>query len=198
MKSLMDLRVRPGEPVKAEAWNALLDWLRASQVVGGAHVRVARTPHGTFITALPGALPVAGAFAVSLVVGASGGQAAAVRRGLVEGVEPKINGQKSGGNPEEPDAPLPVLDLPKPTKPEGGIYLKCSMAKQSWRIEKVEITFEATPPAPQPWQAWKLVAILRRSGELWEVAHQAVHWNLGHYAYGRKPSGKARHLFFAR
>lgn len=199
MKSLLEMKVRKGEPVKAEHWNALLDWLRATQVVGGSNVRVNRTPNGTYVTALPGALPVSGAFAVSLGT-AETGQAATVSRGLVEGVEPTVGtpAKKIGGDAADPNAPLPGLKLPDPSKAEGYIYLRCDLSQESWRIAAAEVIFQAEAPAPKEWTAYKLLAILRKSGEAWEVAHQAVHFNLGHYAYGRKSSGKARHLFFAR
>jgi hypothetical protein len=91
-----------------------------------------------------------------------------------------------------------VLQIPIAVKEEAYIYLKCGISKESWRLEKAEITFEREVPIPKEWTAYKLLAILRKSGASWQIAHQAVHFNLGHYAYGRKPTGKARHLWFAR
>ena len=194
------MKAKPGEPILAEHWNALLDWLRATQVLGGANVRVSRTPNGTWVTAQPGAIPVAGAFDVRLGSEESG-QVATIARGLVEGIEPTIKGVKISGDANTPDLPAPTLALPTPDSAEGYIYLACEIGKESWRITKVEPVFLAAPPAPKEWMAYKLLAILRSEGDsppAWTRAHQAVHFDLGHYPYGRKPSGKARHLFFAR
>lgn len=201
MNSLLDMRAKPGDPILAEHWNALLDWLRATQILGGANVRVSRTPNGTFVNAQPGAIPVAGAFDVQL--GSDGsGQVATVARGLVEGIEPMLRGVKISGDAKDPAVPAPKLALPKPSAAEGYIYLECKIAKESWRITSIEPVFLAEPPAPKEWTAYKLLAILRQAGEgesaAWSRAHQAVHFDLGHYPYGRKSSGKARHLFFAR
>lgn len=197
MKSLVELKVAEGEPISAEAWNALVDAIRSAQILGGSNVRVNRTPNGTFVTALPGALPVSGAFAVSLGSSTSG-QVCTVSRGLIDGIEPVINEKKISGDPEQPDELPPTLPLPKPSAAEGYIYLECMLGRESWRITKAEITFEAKPPAAKEWTAYKLIAILRKADTEWQVAHQAVHFNLGHYPYGHKSSGKARHLFFAR
>jgi hypothetical protein len=199
MKSLLDLKVQEDEQVSAAKWNALLEHLRASQIVSGAQVRVSRTPSGTLVTARPQAVPIGGAFQVRLGADEAGtGQAAEIGRGLIEGIEPEIGGKKIGGDPAKPDIPPPKLPLPKPSKPEGYLYLKIQLKKENWRIEKAEPVFQEKPPAPGEWVAWKLLAILRRNGDQWQLAHQAVHFNLGHFPAARKSNGKARHLFFAR
>ncbi|TSA32136.1 MAG: hypothetical protein D4R65_10075 [Verrucomicrobiaceae bacterium] len=198
MNSLLNMQVKKGDPVLAEHWNSLLDWLRATQIIGGDNVLVSRTPNGTFVRALPTAsAPGAAAWRVSL--GASDAeQTATISRGLIEGVEPTIKDKKIGGDPINPDVPAPALPLPKPGAAEGFLYIKATLSKEIWRIEKAEITFEEKAPSAKEWTAYKLLAILRKSGEAWQLAHQAIHFNLGLYSYGRKPSGKARHLFFAR
>ena len=195
--SLQSMRVKKGDPVLAQHWNSLLDWLQQAQVIGGSNVRVSRTPYGTTVDALPVAVqPASGAFAVSLGTGPKG-QTSAVSTGLIEGIKPTIDGYKIDGS-DTSDKNPPVLQIPIAVKDEAYIHLKCGISKESWRIEKAEITFECETPAPKEWTAFKLLAILRKSGTAWQVAHQAVHFNLGHYAYGRKPTGKARHLWFAR
>jgi len=40
-------KVKPGDPIKASDWNALIDFVRAAQVNPGSGVRVTRTPSGT-------------------------------------------------------------------------------------------------------------------------------------------------------
>ena len=203
MKTLLDLQRRPGDPVRAEDYNALLEWLRAVEVRGGPNVMVARTPQGTFITAKPAALPVQGAFEVS--VSADGDkQAATVSRGLLEGIEPVMKaGDKdvpiSGDATKDPPAEAPALALPKPATAEGGIYLEAELDKTTWLITRAEVKFYPLPlPSPEPWRARKLLAIVRKAGDAWEKCFQAVHFNMGHYAYGRRPNGRARHLWFAR
>jgi hypothetical protein len=194
MKTLLDLQKRPGDAVLAEDFNALLDWLRAVEVRSSPGVRVTRTSAGTFITATASALPVAGAFDVTVT-----GQDAQIRRGLVEGIEPVIKDVRIGGDEAAtPPVAPPVLKLPAPTGAEGYIYLEAELNQGTWRIAKVEPKFYAAPPSPEPWKARKLLAILRNSGNAWEKALQAVHFNMGHYAYGRRPNGRARHLWFAR
>jgi hypothetical protein len=207
MKSLLELKVQPGESLSAERWNALLDWLRASQVMSGPGVLVSRKPTGTFLTLAPVAVDGPGAFAVSLVAGAGGkGQGVQVGRGLIEGIEPVIGtGDKgvkiSGDAAAKPAVAVPTLALPEAAKAEGYLYFKVTIEKDSWRMSRAEVLFQEKPPAGEAWVAWKLLAILGRvgsTGKMWRLAHQAVHFNLGHYAYGRRSSGKARHLFFAR
>lgn len=196
MQSLVDLRVSPTEVVRASHWNSLLAWLRSAQILAAPGVRVMRTPNGTMVTATPVALPARGAFAVS--VGSAGeGQAARVSPGMVEG----IVGSMGVDAVSLLDDPAPALPLPDAAGAagEGYIYLRISMTK-SWYVERSEVIFSAVPLAAEPWLAHKLVAILRADPDAgtWSVALQVVHFNLGHYAYGRKPSGIARHLFFAR
>ena len=198
--SLQSMRVQKGDPVLASHWNSLIDWMKQLQIIGGTNVRVSRTPYGTTVDALPAAVAQVGAFAVSLGSGPNG-QTAAVSLGLIEGIKPTIAGYFIDGT-DTSDKKPPVLQIPIAVKEEAYIHLKCTISKESWRIEKAEITFEREVPVPKEWTAYKLLAILRKSGEApaasWQVAHQAVHFNLGHYAYGRKSSGKARHLWFAR
>lgn len=197
MRTLQEMLVKPGEPVSAAKWNGLLAALRSLQIVGGREIEIRRTPHGTFVSARPQALPARGAFAVSV-----SGRVARVDRGLVEGIEPTIGEdppRRIGGDPLRPQDGVPSLALPKPTAPEGWMYLRCSLDEGSWRISKAEVVFLSEPPKPEPWVAFKLLAILRREAlEGWQLALQAVHFNLGHYAYGRRTGGRARHLWFAR
>ncbi len=40
-------KVKPGDPIKASDWNALIDCVRASQINPGSGVRITRTPSGT-------------------------------------------------------------------------------------------------------------------------------------------------------
>ena len=40
-------KVKPGDPIKASDWNALIDFVRSAQVNPGSGVRVTRTPSGT-------------------------------------------------------------------------------------------------------------------------------------------------------
>ena len=199
--SLQSMRVKRGDPVRAQHWNSLLDWLQQSQIIGGTNVRVSRTPYGTTVDALPTAVQQKGAFAVSLGSDANG-QTASVALGLIEGVIPTIKDKKIDGSDAADKTTPPQLAIEAPSaKTDGYIYLKCTLSKESWRLEKAEITFESKVPAGKEWTAYKLLAILRcGTGDkpAWELAHQAVHFNLGHYAYGRKSSGIARHLFFAR
>ncbi len=197
VKTLLDLRKRPGQPVLAEDFNALLDWVQRVEVRGGPGLRVSRTAAGTFITVVPSPLAVGGGvFEVQVTAGPGGGQAVRVGRGLVEGIEPVIDGVPLGADP------APLLELPRPEAAEGYVYLQGELESPGWRLRRVVVAFRTTPPAAEPWRAWKLVAILRRAGQgegaRWEKALQAVHFNMGHYAYGRRPTGRARHLWFAR
>jgi len=184
--------------VRAEQWNALLDWLRASQIIGGENVLVSRSPYGTYVQARPSGVASrgAGAFAVG-ISSRDGGQVATVSRGLLEGVEPRIEGLRISGA-DDPQQTPPTLALPTPEAAEGYLYAEVTLSPVSWRAESATIIFSATPPGALEWRAYKLLAILRNSGGAWQIAHQAVCFNLGLYSYGRKASGKARHLFFAR
>jgi hypothetical protein len=47
-------KAKPGDPIRAADWNALIDFVRAAQIVPGSGVRVTRTPSGTALAVAPG------------------------------------------------------------------------------------------------------------------------------------------------
>lgn len=197
MKSLLDLRRTPGQPISASDWNALLRWLHATQLRPGPGIRLARTPSGTIVTATPAPIAPSGPFLPALTTTHDGRQAIQFTRGLIAGVEPRIGSTPIGGHPGRPNDPPPALPLPPPDTQLGYIYAQCALDRATWRINSSEVIFLPEPPPPAAWTAHKLLALLQRNGRAWAIALRACHFNISHYPYGRKPNGLARHLWFA-
>lgn len=91
-------RVKPGDPIKADEWNRLVDTLRSLVVQPGSGIRVTRTPSGTTLAVVPG-----GAFAapqsfthpfkVIVAKNEKGNVRVQVSFGTVSSIEPTLGGQ---------------------------------------------------------------------------------------------------------
>ncbi len=98
--------VRPGDPIPklASFWNGLRAAVRARRLLPGRGVRLRETPVGTIINFDVAAAVWDHPWRITLT-----GNEAVLRRGLVDGIEPKIGDRPMSGDDKKPDPPgLPI------------------------------------------------------------------------------------------
>src|SRR5438874_578642 len=128
--------VKPGDPITllASFWNGLKAAVRARRIIAGVGVRLREMPFGTIINFDADAAQWDHPWRVSLT-----GNEATLRRGLVDGVEPKINGRLMSGDDKNPDPPrLPIA--PNRFSPQGlsliCVEIECD---EHWNTKAVTI-----------------------------------------------------------
>ena len=113
------------------------------------------------------------------------------QRGLIEGIEPTIDGVPISGK----DGVIPAFTVTPAAFSAGEalIYFRLSLST-GWGVTKIEPFASAEAPGTQPYIADKLALILFADGTFW----RAMVANQGHLAINRRPEGIAQHLFWAK
>ena len=205
--------VRRGQPITADLWNRLVAVVRAVRLLPGDGARLRSTPDGTIIGFDAAPAPWAHPFQVSLI----GRSAAQIGPGLVNAIEPKIDGAPLSGTDGKPPPKLEFgkLKLDKDGRGYVAIEITCDGKWKLKTMEMVQVAYfdsengEDQPPGSGgpsaiggiPGISGRRVryplAMLRQrtSGQL--DLFQIVFFNIVHRAQPRNATNDvARHFFW--
>ena len=126
--------VRRGQPITAGLWNRLIAAVRAVRLLPGDGARLRSTPDGTIIGFDAATAPWAHPFQVSLI----GQSAAQIRSGLVNSIEPKINGVPLSGTDSKPAPKLDFGKLKLDTDGRGYVAIEITCGTK-WEIRTMEM-----------------------------------------------------------
>ncbi len=185
------LIVRTGQRITAILWNKLVAAVRSCRVLAGEGIRLRITPNGTIVSCSTWK-PWNHPFKVSM-----GPESATVERGLIDGIEPTIDGVPIGGDADK-NKPQPKLKIKPPKTGKDGrgwiaVEITCDTEKQ-WAVKSAEIVQVAELLVSDKAKARHPIAMLRR-GKTGDLSHfQIEFFNLQHRADVQDAS--ARHFFW--
>ena len=205
--------VHPGDPIPklAAFWNGLKAAVAARRLLPGVGVRLREMPFGTIINFDADAAVWDHPWRVALT-----GNEATFRRGLVDGMEPKIGDRFMSGDKKNPDPPRLTIASRLFTK--DGLSLICveiecdeNWSTKSAKLIQVARLSDANPDAPgdgtmpllPPALSGRktrcpLVQLRQRDGGS-IAAFQIVYFNLRHislFPSGTTDGKRVRHFFF--
>ena len=209
MKSLLELRKRPGDEITAADWNELLAWIAKATPQATPGQRRRELSDGVILSRKAAGLVkrYSHAWKVSLEEGAGGRVRVTMRAGSIGGVEAAISGRRL--NEPDSNGVLPFLEAargdfqtsgPDTVTTRAMVYARVTVGKD-FEVEKVEPTILSAPPKAQAWTAWKLLAVLLRDASDPDGAirmEQVALFHLGFAASDqRKTIGRFRAWFWA-
>lgn len=188
------LILKNGEPVTA-AHVTQLAALTTRTFEPGVNVRQRVLPWGTIqnYDAKGGGF-VSPYFAPTVSRSEDEGFSVSWQRGLIEGVEPTIEGVPISGDREK--GTIPAFKVPKSAFGDAGealVYFRLHLG-EGYGITKIEPFAAPETPTIQPFLADKLALIIYEDGSFW----RALVSNQGHLAINRRAGGLAQHIFWAR
>jgi len=193
------LLVKQGEEVGADKVRRLESLIARQSVLPSPSVRQRRLPWGTINSYRAGAggggtSPI---FAPQVTRQGKDGFRVTWERGLIEGVEPQIDGEPisgkraANGNPGKPPSFFVPADAFK--NGEAKVYFRGTISP-GWVITKMGPFASPDVPKQKPWTCDKLALLLFSDGTFW----RALYSNQAHLAINRRTDGTAQHLFWAR
>lgn len=117
-------------------------------------------------------------------------------RGLIDGVEPQIDGVPiSGARANGEAGKPPVFFVPSEAFKDGEakVYFRGTIAL-GWIVTKLVPFASPEVPKTRPWSCDKLALLLFADGTFW----RALYANQGHLAINRRTDGTAQHLFWSK
>lgn len=189
----LSLFVRPGERITAVLWNKLVAAARSCRILAGDGIRLRKTPDGTLISCSVWQ-PWSHPFKVSV-----SGTSATISRGLVNGVEPKINDVPIGGD-EASGKAQPKLEFKEPKFGKDGrgwiaVEVMCDKEKQ-WALASATVVQVADLKSGDATKARHPIAMLRKTKAGSLIHFQIEFFNLQHKADVRENGSTARHFFW--
>ncbi len=193
--SVERLLLKTGEQPTAAHLNALNAIIAQQQQLGGRNVRRRIYPWGTHThyTGSGGSAESSPIFGPSIGGSKSAGYTVTWERGLIEGVEPTIEGVPISGDKDTKKVPS-FLVPPEAFGDTGEalIYFRLVLTTE-YTVEKIEPFAARETPKSQDYVADKLALLLFEDGSHW----QALQFNQGHLAINRH-GGRAQHIFWAK
>ena len=189
----LSLFVRPGQAITAVLWNKLVAAARSCRIISGEGIRLRQTPDGTLISCSTWK-PWNHPFKVSL-----SGTSATIGRGLVNGIEPKIDDVPIGGD-EAAGKAQPKLEFKEPKLGKDGrgwiaIEVTCDKEKQ-WAVASATVVQVAELKSDDATKARHPIAMLRKTKGGSLIHFQIEFFNLQHKADVRDTGKSARHFFW--
>lgn len=189
----LSLFVRPGQPITAALWNKLVAAARSCRILAGDGIRLRQTPDGTLISCSTWK-PWNHPFKVSV-----SGSSATIGRGLVNGIEPKIDDVPIGGD-EATGKGQPKLEFKEPKLGKDGrgwiaVEVTCDKEKQ-WTVSDATVVQVADLKSDDPIKARHPIAMLRKTKGGSLLHFQIEFFNLQHKVDVRESGKSARHFFW--
>ena len=187
----LSLFVRPGDKLTASLWNKLVALVRSCRVWPGTGTRIRRTPDGCIISA---------SFADSWDHPFKvffGGDSCTINKGLVDSIEPTINGVPlSGDAKKKKDVPTLNLGSPKFDKDGlGWIVVEITVDSDKWKTVSAEIKQVDTLKADSKLKGRHPIALLTQRDNGSIDCFQVEYFNLQHRTDG-KDKTPTRHFFW--
>lgn len=205
--------VKPGDPIPllASFWNNLKAMVRARRLLAGVGVRLREMPFGTIVNFDADAAVWDHPWRIAL-----SGKEATLRKGLVDGIEPKIGDRLMSGDKKNPDPPkLTIAPSRFTTKGRSLICVEIE-CNEAWKTKSAKLVQVArlndadpdtpgdgdTPLLPPALSGRKtrypLVLLCKdEAGNV--IAFQITYFNLRHVALfpsGTREESRIRHFFF--
>ena len=205
--------VHPGDPIPklAAFWTGLKAAVRARRLLPGVGVRLRELPFGTIVNFDANAAVWDHPWRIAL-----DGKEATLRRGLVDGMEPKIGDRLMSGDKRNPDPPKLIIAPSRFT--EDGSSLICVEIEcdETWKTKSAKLvqvarlndadsnnpgdgTMPLLPPTLSGRRTrYPLVQLRQRDGGT-IAAFQIAYLNLRHIALfpsGTRDELRVRHFFF--
>jgi hypothetical protein len=189
----LSLFVRPGERITAALWNKLVAVARSCRIISGDGIRLRQTPDGTLISCSSWT-PWNHPFKVSF-----SGTSATIGRGLVNGIEPKIDDVPIGGD-EAAGKAQPKLEFKEPKFGKDGrgwiaIEVMCDKEKQ-WAVASATVVQVGELKSDDATKARHPIAMLRKTNAGSLIQFQIEFFNLQHKADVQDSGESARHFFW--
>lgn len=205
--------VHPGDPIPklAAFWNGLKAAVAARRLLPGVGVRLREMPFGTIINFDANAAAWDHPWRMSL-----DGNQATFRKGLMDGIEPKIGDRLMSGDKKNPDPPK--LSIAPSRFTSNGVSLICVeiACDEHWNTKSASVVQVArlsdtspgnpgdgdTPLLPPALSGRKTrcpIVLLRKDDEGNIKAFQIAYFNLRHVALfpsGTTNEARVRHFFF--
>lgn len=199
--SIERLLVKQGEHVGDDKVRQLEAQIARQSALPGRDVRRRILPWGTSMCfsgggGVGGTSPI---FAPTVARAGEDGFRVSWERGLIEGVEPKIDGVPISGKRDATGKVIvkpPVFTVPPSAFKDGEakIYFKGTVSTE-WATTKLEPFASADVPASKDYTFYKLALLVFSDGTFW----RALYSNQGHLAIGTTAgSGTATHLFWSK
>ena len=205
--------VHPGDPIPklAAFWNNLKAAVAARRLLPGVGVRLREMPFGTIINFDADAAAWDHPWRITIY-----GKEATLRRGLVDGIEPKIGDRLMSGDKKNPDPPKLTIASSRFTKEGQSLICVEIECDERWNTKSAKLVQVArlndtnpdnpgdgtTPLLPPALSGRKtrypLVQLRQKeSGDI--TAFQIAYFNLRHVALfpsGTTEEKRVRHFFF--
>ncbi len=193
--SVERLLLKRGEKPTAEHLATLNKLIAGQQPLGGRNVRNRSLPWGTHThyDGGGGSAESSPVFRSSIGGNRQTGFTISWQRGLIEGVEPTVDGTPISG--DKATKQIPSYKVPATAFGELGealIYFRLQLTTQ-FTVEKIEPFAAPETPKTKEFTADKLALILFEDGSHW----RALQFNQGHLAINRR-GGLAQHIFWAK
>ena len=186
----LSLFVRPGEKLTAALWNKLVTAVRSCYIMPGDGVRIRRTPDGTMLSCSLWA-----AWDHPFRVRGSG--SVTINKGLVDGIEPNINGVPLSGDPKK-NKPVPTLNITTPKIGKDGIgwiAVEITVDPIKWKTLTAEVVQVDTLSVQEKLKARHPLAALAQRDDQSVDIFQVEFFNLQHRADGAT-GVPSRHFFW--
>ena len=186
----LSLFVRPGDKLTAELWNKLVLAVKACTIWPGNGTRIRRTPDGTTISA-----SFSDDWSHPFYVTYSG-NSCTVSKGLIDGIEPTINGTPISGDPKN-KKPIPVLDVNHPKLDKDGhgwVAIEIEVDAEKWKTTKATIVQVDNLKAGTKLKGRHPLAFLTQNEDETIASFQVEFFNLQHRTDGRDKT--PTHHFF--
>jgi len=205
--------VKPGDPVPllASFWNGLKAAVRARRLLPGVGVRLRELPFGTIVNFDADAAAWDHPWRVAF-----DGNQATLRKGLVDGIEPKVGDRLMSGDKKNPDPPKLTIASSRFTSDGASLICVETECDERWNTKTAKLLQvarlnDANPDTPGegttpllppslPGRRTRYPLVLLRQRDSGDVtAFQIAYFNLRHVALfpsGTTDEARVRHFFF--
>ena len=184
------LMVKSGDPILAKVHNDTVWAIRRRKLKGGKGVKVQQLDNCQIVSYHATPVVITTAWKPSGDTTEDGKPGVRLSQGLVNGIEPILGDYKA--KLSDPFAPVIPLDFDQDTG-DCGIYLKLTLAMDSWHISKATVIASVGVPDFKPFTAYKLLTIANKAGSF----NQRSFRDLGFAASNRKSSGVFKSWWWA-